>query len=73
MFNTRSFNSIKSLYENFGQLFENVKSFRQHLIDTTKEKFTAMLYIQGEDDFENNYLKYKCPEGLEKLNVKLNY
>ena len=26
MFNSRSFNSIKSLYENFGQLFENIKS-----------------------------------------------
>ena len=73
MFNTRSFNSLKSLYENFGQLFEHFKDFREHLINTTSQKYVAMLYIQGEDNIENNYLKYQCPQGLENLNVKLNY
>ena len=62
IFNSKTYNTIQSLFENFGGLFPDVNSFRDTLQDITKEPYTAMLYLQDEDDVNKNYLSYKCPD-----------
>ena len=72
MFNSKTFNTITSLYENFGGLFSNLQQFKECLQETTKEPYTAMLYLQDEDDINKNYLKFKCPD-TSNWNYTLEY
>ena len=72
IFNSKTYNTIQSLFENFGGLFPDVNSFRETLLDVTKEPHTAMLYLQDEDDVNKNYLKYKCPD-TSKWDYTLEY
>ena len=71
MFNSKTKNTLNALYENFGQEFENYKSFKKHILKHT-EKHTGILYIQDEPDIRNNYVKWRCPD-MSKYNIKLNY
>ena len=72
MFSSKSNNTLVSLYENFGQLFEKFEQFKEEFLKTTKEQYHAMLYLQGEDEIDNNYLSYKCPN-VSKWDYKLDY
>jgi hypothetical protein len=40
-------------------------------LDITKEKFTAMLYLQEVDEIENNYLQWKAPDMTKYKNIKV--
>lgn len=62
MFNSKAFNTLQSLYENFGQMFESFQEFKEVFLETTKEPYTAMLYIQDQDDVNKNYLQFKAPD-----------
>ena len=62
IFGSKTYNTTQSLFENFGGLFKNVNDFRKCLQETTKEPYTAMLYLQDEDNIQNNYLKFRCPD-----------
>ena len=62
IFNSKTWNTITSLYENFGSLFQRLEDFKGNMQDITKEKFTAMLYLADEDNIDKNYLEYKCPD-----------
>ena len=62
VFNSKTWNTITSLYENFGSLFEKLIQFKETLQNVTKEPFTAMLYLADEDNIEKNYLEFKCPD-----------
>ena len=72
IFNSKTFNTTQSLYENFGGLFSNVNEFRKCLQETTKEPFTAMLYLQEEDNIDKNYLQWKAPD-TSNWDYKLDY
>ena len=72
MFNSKSFNTLKSLYENFGMLFENLDDFKYNFLDITKEPFTACLYEQDEDDVNLNYKICRAPD-MSNVNTKLEY
>ena len=72
MFSTKMKKSIKGLYETYGQYFENENHFKDHLFNTTKEKYTAMVYLQEIDNLEDNYLKLLCPN-MDKYKLKLDY
>lgn len=62
IFNSKTFNTTQSLYECFGGLFANVKKFRKCLQETTKEPYSAMLYITDIEDINKNYLSWKAPD-----------
>lgn len=62
IFNSKTYNTTQSLYENFGGLHKDVNSFRRNLQEVTSEKHSAMLYLQEEDNIAKNYLKFKCPD-----------
>ena len=62
MFNSKSFNTIQSLFENFGQLFENFADFKKTFQNVTKEKYSSMLYLQENDDIDQNYLQFIAPD-----------
>lgn len=66
-FNTKTRNSLETIFDNFGQLFENKNEFKDYFLNLTKEKFTAMLFIASEDEVDQNYLKYLAPEHLPEL------
>ena len=62
IFNSKAMNTLQSLYENVGMLFSNFGDFKDNFFDITKEKFTAMLYLQDVDNVTDNYMSYKCPD-----------
>lgn len=72
MFGSKQFNTIRSLYENFGQLFDTIEEFKKRFYEVTSEPFTAMLYLGDEDDVEKNYLRFKAPD-VSKLKVKVSF
>lgn len=72
MYNSKGLNTIKSLYESFGQLFENEKEFKTNFLDITKEDFTACLYDNDIDEVEDNYMIFKSPD-MSNIDYKLEY
>ena len=72
IFNSKTFNTTQSLFENFGGLFSNVSEFRKCLQEITQEPFTAMLYLLDEDNIAKNYLKWKAPDTSD-WDYKLDY
>ena len=72
MFNSKAFNTLQSLYENFGQMWENFQQFKDVFLKTTSEPYTAMLYLQDQDDIRKNYLQFKAPD-TSNWNFKLDY
>jgi hypothetical protein len=72
LFNSKSFNTINGLFEAYGQLFDNVKDFKQLFLRITKEKHTGMLYISSIEDIENNYLIFKSPN-VDDWDYQLDY
>ena len=72
MFMTKMRKSIKGLYECYGQLFDDEEEFKQHLLNTTKEKYVAMVYIADIDDLEENYVEFLAPN-MSKVKYKLDY
>jgi Poxvirus A32 protein len=61
MFNTKTLNSLKGFYTNFGGLFNNYEEFKDHFLKCTKEKYNAMLYDATVEDVNVNYLQIKFP------------
>ena len=70
LFNSKGKRTLEALFENFGQLFDNFKEFKEYYLACTKEKHTAMLYIQDVDNIEENYLQYKAPSPKQMKHVK---
>lgn len=70
MFRSTNNKTIKGLYENFGQLFDDQKEFKKHFLEATKEKHTCMVYTADEDDILKNYLTFKAPDSLKHLKMK---
>ena len=70
LFNSKGKRTLEALYENFGQLFDSFNEFKEYYLACTKEKHTAMLYMQNVDDIEENYLQFKAPSPKEMKNVK---
>ena len=76
LFNSKGKRTLEALFENFGQLFDNFKQFKEYFLACTKEKYTAMLYIQDVDNIDENYLQYKAPPPKQMKhtkNIKLAY
>ena len=69
-FNSKGKRTLEALYENFGQLFDDFKSFKEYFLACTSPKHTAMLYIQDVDNLDENYLQYKAPAPKEMKHVK---
>ena len=76
IFNTKNTRSLINLYENYGQLFEKQKEFKQYLFDNTDRSkvgpYVCIVYIEREDDLENNYLPMRAPKELPD-DIKLVY
>ena len=70
LFNSKGKRTLEALFESFGQLFNNFKEFKEYFLVCTKEKYTAMLYIQDVDNIDENYLQYKAPSPKEMKHVK---
>ena len=70
--NSKQMNTMESIWLNFGQLFENFEHFKHNFLDITKEPYSAMLYLQENDELENNYFTFKAPDmtKLKKLQVE---
>lgn len=73
MFNSKQLNTVKSLFENFGLLFDNVNDFKELFFRITSQPYTAMLYLSNEDDLHKNYLEVLFPNMSEFNNLKLEF
>ena len=70
LFNSKGKRTLEALFENFGQLFDDFKSFKEYYLACTEEKHTAMLFIQDIDNIDENYLQFKAPSPEEMKHVK---
>ena len=70
-FNTKRKDTIKAIFEEFGQLFDNFKEFKEFFLNATKEKYTAIFYDSSIDELEDNYMIFKAP--LIENDVKLEF
>ena len=74
LFNSKGDRTLRALYENFGQLFDNYNEFKDYFLACTSEPYTAMLYIQDIDNKEDNYLQFRAPSNMDEFkNIKLDY
>ena len=72
MYNSKGTKTLKALYDNFGQLFENYNDFKDHFLQLTSEPFVAMLFQQDIDELTENYKYFKSPD-MSKYKIKLDY
>ena len=72
MFNSKNYNTLDSLYKNFGQLFSKFDDFKYNFLDITSKPYHACLYIQDEDDVMKNYLICKAPD-MSDVDTKIEY
>jgi hypothetical protein len=70
MFKSRTANTLKNLYENFGGLFPTRKEFEAHFAQATHERYSAMLYIEDIDDVEDNYMTVMAPADYDEMEFK---
>ena len=65
MFNSKTTNTIQNLYENFGQLFESRKAFKEYFFSNTEPRtvgpYVGIVYIEKEDDIDKNYIPMRAP------------
>ena len=73
LFNSKQMNTIKSMFENFGLLFEKIDDFKELFFDITSQPFTAMLYVYDIDNRDDNYLEVVFPDMTEFNNIKLEF
>ena len=74
LFNSKGDRTLRALYENFGQLFDDFKSFKEYFLSLTSEQYVAMLYKQDLDSVDENYMYFKCPPNMDKFKkIKLEY
>jgi hypothetical protein len=57
-FRTMQLNSIKGLYNAFGQMFDTEDKFKAALMDATKEKHHVLCYKNGFDTIEDSYSEF---------------
>ena len=62
LFNSKSFNTLRALYENFGTLFKNYRTFKKRFLEITEQQYHGMLYEQDIDDIEENYKTFVAPD-----------
>jgi hypothetical protein len=70
IYNSKFKNSIKGLYESYGQLFDNEKEFTAEFQRITKEPFTCMVYQASINELEDNYISFKAPEKIPEFVLK---
>jgi NhaP-type Na+/H+ and K+/H+ antiporter len=70
-FNSKTKRTIENLYQNFGQMFDSEKQFKEYFLNITKEPHVAMLYMESEDDIKKNYLPIIAP--AEYPTYKISY
>lgn len=74
LFNSKGERTLRGLYENFGQLFDNFNHFKDYFLQLTSERYVAMLYISDIDNINENYLYWKAPPNLDMTkNIKLDF
>ena len=72
-FNSKTEQTLKALYESFGQLFGDYKTFRNIFMNNTKEKFQSILYRAEFDDIDNAYKKFKSPDMSKHKKIKIEF
>ena len=71
---SRQMNTMEGIWLNFGQLFEGgFNHFKKNFLDITKEKYSAMLYLQENDDIDNNYFTFKAPDMTKYKKIQVQY
>ena len=72
-FNSKTENTIKSLWKNFGQMFNNYTEFKQHFLRTTSKPYTAMLFNEDEEDMTKNYIPIKADDPTTTEGIKIEF
>ena len=70
IYNSKFKNSIKALYEAYGQLFKNETEFVEKFQSITKERYTCMIYDASIDELEDNYVSFKAIENIPNFTLK---
>lgn len=72
IFRTRFHNSLKSLYESFGQLLEDQDEFNEMLNLATKEQHACLVYMARKETADESYFSYKAPPKDPEFKLRYN-
>lgn len=70
MYNSKTRLTIQALFESFGGLFDRYEDFKQHFFKQTREKYSAMLFIEDIEDLDENYFSIKAPEEIPDVEIR---
>ena len=70
IFNTKFKNSLKGLFEAYGQLFDNYDDFVRHFQKITRQKHHCLIYKADEEDISYNYLDFIAPKDIPEYQLK---
>ncbi len=59
IFQTSSKKTIKELYEQYSQIFDNENAFKQFIISNTRDFNTILINVK-EGEFKKKFLQYKA-------------
>lgn len=64
MFFNDNKNSLRKLYESYGQSLQDFDTFKNLLFKVTKVRYTCLVYVKDEYDLNKKYFAYKAPADL---------
>ena len=70
MFNSRTRRTLENLYESYGGLFDTLDDFKAYFMNATKEKYSAMLYLEANDERDENYITISAPENYPEAKIE---
>ena len=70
MFQSRTRRTLENLYESYGGLFPSYDEFKAYFFAATREKYSAMLYLESTDELHENYITIQAPAEYPKIKVE---
>jgi len=72
IFRTRFHNSLKSLYEAYGQMLDDQDEFEYILNEATKEKHACLCYMSRKETADESYFSYQAPPKDPEFKLRFN-
>lgn len=69
IFNSKFKNSLKALYDAYGQLFPSYDDFCERFQHTTSTKYQCLVYDASVETLEDNYIAFSAPQTIPPFKV----
>src|SRR3990167_2805119 len=70
IWNSKFSNTLKSVYESFGQGYPDFNSFKESFDEITSQKYTCLLFNSDAELLEDQYYAYRAPAEIPNFQLK---